>query len=35
MSVFTRVAESDVQAWLPRFNVGELLELTPISEGIE
>ncbi|MGL4231615.1 MAG: homoserine kinase [Casimicrobium sp.] len=35
MSVFTRVSDADVVAWLPRFNVGELRALTPISEGIE
>jgi homoserine kinase type II len=35
MSVFTRVSDSDVIAWLPRFSVGSLQSLTPISEGIE
>jgi homoserine kinase type II len=35
MSVFTRVTDADVVAWLPRFNVGEFRVLTPISEGIE
>jgi homoserine kinase type II len=35
MSVFTRVSDADIVAWLPRFNVGEFHLLTPISEGIE
>lgn len=35
MSVFTRVTEADVVAWLPRFSVGAFASLTPISEGIE
>ncbi len=35
MSVFTRVSDSDVIAWLPRFSVGSFQSLTPISEGIE
>jgi homoserine kinase type II len=35
MSVFTRVTEADVVAWLPRFSVGAFTSLTPISEGIE
>jgi homoserine kinase type II len=35
MSVFTRVSDSEVTAWLPRFSVGSLQSLTPISEGIE
>ena len=35
MSVFTRVTESDVSAWLTRFSVGSVRALTPISEGIE
>jgi homoserine kinase type II len=35
MSVFTKVSEADVSAWLPRFNVGSGVELMPISEGIE
>jgi homoserine kinase type II len=35
MSVFTRVTEADVVAWLPRFSVGTFASLTPISEGIE
>jgi homoserine kinase type II len=35
MSVFTRVSEADIVAWLPRFSVGTLVSLTPISEGIE
>jgi homoserine kinase type II len=35
MSVFTRVTEADVVAWLPRFSVGSFVSLTPISEGIE
>jgi homoserine kinase type II len=35
MSVFTRVTEADLVAWLPRFSVGTLISLTPISEGIE
>ncbi len=35
MSVFTRVTEADVVAWLPRFSVGSFAALTPIAEGIE
>ncbi len=35
MSVFTRVTESEVSAWLIRFSVGNVRALTPISEGIE
>ncbi len=35
MSVFTRVTESDVSAWLTRFSVGSVRTLTPIMEGIE
>ena len=35
MSVFTRVTESEVSAWLTRFCVGSVRALTPISEGIE
>ena len=35
MSVFTRVTESEVSAWLTRFSVGSMRALTPISEGIE
>ena len=35
MSVFTRVTESEVSAWLTRFSVGTARALTPISEGIE
>jgi homoserine kinase type II len=35
MSVFTRVTESEVSAWLARFSVGSVQSLTPISEGIE
>ncbi len=35
MSVFTRVTESEVTAWLTRFSVGSVRALTPISEGIE
>jgi homoserine kinase type II len=35
MSVFTKVTEADVSAWLPRFAVGSLVSLVPISEGIE
>ena len=35
MSVFTRVTESVVSAWLTRFSVGSVRALTPISEGIE
>ncbi len=35
MSVFTRVTESDVSAWLTRFSVGSVRALTPIAEGIE
>lgn len=35
MSVFTKVSEADVSAWLPRFSVGALISLIPISEGIE
>jgi homoserine kinase type II len=35
MSVFTKVTEADVSAWLPRFAVGTVVSLIPISEGIE
>lgn len=35
MSVFTRVTDSDVAAWLTRYSVGAARALTPISEGIE
>ena len=35
MSVFTRVTESEVSAWLTRFSVGSVQTLAPISEGIE
>lgn len=35
MSVFTRVSESEVAAWLARYSVGAVQELLPISEGIE
>jgi homoserine kinase type II len=35
MSVFTKVSEADISAWLPRFPVGSGVELIPISEGIE
>jgi homoserine kinase type II len=35
MSVFTRVTESEVAAWLTRFSVGGVQSLQPISEGIE
>lgn len=35
MSVFTRVTESEVSAWLTRFSVGSVRTLTPIPEGIE
>ena len=35
MSVFTRVTESEVSAWLTRFSVGGVRSLNPISEGIE
>lgn len=35
MSVFTRVTESEVSAWLARFSVGSVQTLAPISEGIE
>jgi homoserine kinase type II len=35
MSVFTRVTESEVSAWLTRFSVGGVQTLQPISEGIE
>jgi homoserine kinase type II len=35
MSVFTRVSESEVSAWLTRFSVGSVQTLEPISEGIE
>ncbi len=35
MSVFTKVTEAEVSAWLPRFAVGSLVSLTAISEGIE
>ena len=35
MSVFTRVTESEVSAWLTRFSVGSVQTLVPISEGIE
>lgn len=35
MSVFTRVTESEVSAWLSRFSVGSVRALAPIAEGIE
>ncbi|TAG46290.1 MAG: homoserine kinase [Betaproteobacteria bacterium] len=35
MSVFTKVTDTEAAAWLPRFSVGSLVSLTPISEGIE
>jgi homoserine kinase type II len=35
MSVFTKVSDADVSAWLPRFAVGAFVSLVPISEGIE
>ena len=35
MSVFTRVTESEVSAWLTRFSVGSVRALTPIADGIE
>ena len=35
MSVFTRVTEFEISAWLTRFSVGSVRALTPISEGIE
>jgi homoserine kinase type II len=35
MSVFTRVSEAEVTAWLTRYSVGAVQELLPISEGIE
>jgi homoserine kinase type II len=35
MAVFTAVSETDLSAWLARYNVGKLVTLTPISEGIE
>lgn len=35
MSVFTSVQPADAAAWLLRYNVGELVSLTPIGSGIE
>lgn len=35
MSVFTRVSEQDVSAWLTRYPLGAVQALTPIAEGIE
>jgi len=35
MSVYTPVTASDLDAWLTRYAVGGLAELTPIASGIE
>jgi homoserine kinase type II len=35
MSVYTPVSPADLDAWLPRYAVGGLAELTPIASGIE
>lgn len=35
MSVYTKVTEPELGAWLRGFDVGELAELTPIAAGIE
>jgi homoserine kinase type II len=35
MSVYTPVSTADLDAWLPRYAVGGLAELTPIASGIE
>ena len=35
MSVYTPVSAADLDAWLPRYAVGGLAELTPIASGIE
>jgi len=35
MAVFTSVSEAELTAWLGDFSLGQLLELQPISSGIE
>jgi homoserine kinase type II len=35
MSVYTPVSAADLDAWLPRYAVGGLAEITPIASGIE
>jgi len=35
MSVYTPVTVAELEAWLARYTVGGLLELTPIAAGIE
>jgi homoserine kinase type II len=35
MSVYTTVSAEDLDAWLARYAVGGLVELTPIASGIE
>ena len=35
MSVYTTVTPEQLEAWLARYNVGELSELAPIKSGIE
>ncbi len=35
MAVFTSVSEADLTAWLGDFSLGQLLELQPISSGVE
>ena len=35
MSVYTPVAPEELEAWLARYAVGELVELAPIAAGIE
>ena len=35
MAVFTSVSEAELTAWLGDYSIGQLLELQPISSGIE
>jgi homoserine kinase type II len=35
MSVYTKVTEAELAAWLRRFSIGALVELKPIAAGIE
>lgn len=35
MSVYTPVAAEEMSAWLARYNVGALIQLSPIASGIE